>query len=1138
MKGIDLLISKLEQFIRKYYTNKLIRGVIYTLGLLVSFFLFILVIDYFGKFKSSGRTILFYSFVFTGLGIFAFNIIWPLLQLGKIGKSLSHEDAARMVGDHFGDVKDKILNTLQLYKSNEVVQSSQLELVTASINQRIEQLRPLPFTAAVDLGENKKYLKFLLIPLMIFLGIYLVKSDIITDGTDRFMNYGNTAIDQEDIPFSFVVTNDDLKVIEQEDFELKVLVDDKKYVPETVYITVDGVQHKMKKLNAKEFTYEFRNVQENQDFVISAQSVTSDEYTLKTIPKPSLLGFDVELVYPAYTQLENEKLKNIGDLVLPEGTQVMWKFNTKNTKHISFHLADSLMLLEPKGLNTFEIANQFFENADYSISTSNEFTSGKDSIQYFVTVTKDQFPSIQVGEKTDSANSFIHYFNGDVSDDYGFSKLIFHYSIINEKGKVRESHSYALNVSKSFNSDQFFHFIDLSTLGLQPGETVSYYFQVWDNDGINGAKATKSNSKQYKAPTLEELMDQSDQASEEIKDDLEKSMDEAEKLKKELDEIKKSLLEKEKPDWQDKNKIEKFLQNQQSLQQNIEKLQQNNLENQKQNNQFNQQSQEIVEKQEMLNKLFEELMSDEMKELYKELQKLMEQMNKDQLLNKIEDIEMSQEEINKELDRALEQFKQFEFEQKHEKITEQLDELAKKQEQLSEETKNKEKSNFDLNKEQEKLDDEFEKLQQELDELEELNNELEEPNDMADTEEEEQSINEEMEKSQEELGDKKNKKASESQQNAADQMKKMSQKMKDAQAQSEAQAAQEDMDALRQLLENLIDFSFEQENVMDQFLGLNNRDPKYVKLGQDQRKLNDDARLLEDSLFALSKRILQLSPFINKEVSAMNANLEQTMKYITERQTAMTMSKQQYVMTSVNNLALLFDEAIQQMQQQMANSKPGSGQCNKPGGSGSGKPSSMSMKQMQKQLEEQMKKMKEAMEKGKNPGGKKPGDQEGDGIGAKPGGEKPGSSPGGQQMSKELAQMAAQQAALRKQIQELSQQLNQDGSGAGNGLKEIIKDMEKVEEEIINGEITDQTLMRQKDIMTRLLEHEDATREQDMDEKRKSNEAINQEFSNPTEYLKYKEEKEKELELLKTIPPSLKPYYKNKVNEYFKQIDR
>jgi hypothetical protein len=134
--------------------------------------------------------------------------------------------------------------------------------------------------------------------------------------------------------------------------------------------------------------------------------------------------------------------------------------------------------------------------------------------------------------------------------------------------------------------------------------------------------------------------------------------------------------------------------------------------------------------------------------------------------------------------------------------------------------------------------------------------------------------------------------------------------------------------------------------------------------------------------------------------------------------------------------------------------------------------------------------------------------------------------------------MAAEQGALRKQIQEMSDKLNEDGSGAGNGLKEIAKDLEKMEEDIVNGHVDQSILTRQQDIMTRLLEHDKAQREQDFDDKRKSNEAINQEYSNPTQYLEYKLKKEKELELLKTIPPSLKPYYKNKVNEYFEQIDQ
>jgi hypothetical protein len=1139
MADTNILIEKLDQFIRKFYTNKLLRGLIYAFTLLLSFFLVAAILNYFGQFKSTGRTILFFTFLAGVIGVLIFNVVFPILKLTKITKGMSHEDAAQMVGDHFADVKDKILNTLQLSKNNQSVSPEQMQLVTASINQRTRELKPLPFMSAVDFKENRKHLKFLLIPIAIFAIIYIGKSEIIEDGTNRLINYNDASMDIIVMPFELSIDNEELSVLEQDDFVLNVTVNEKEYTPDNVYITVDGARHKLKKINKKQFTYTFRNVQEAQKFKVSAEDVSTKSLMLNTIPKPSLLGFDVLIDYPNHTGISDEKLKNVGDLMLPEGTKVKWEFATKNTDAVSFRLADSMIQLLPKGINSFEVENQFFDNVGYSIATQNEFSTGKDSINYYVTITKDNYPSIGVTETMDSTNKMVHYYNGNVTDDYGFSKLNFNYKIITADGKTRDSKSQSLAVSKTFNKEQFFHYFDLTTLGLDPGEKVEYYFQVWDNDGVNGAKSSKSRSQIYKAPTLQEMAENADKANDEIKDDLQKSKDEADELKKELDEIKKALLQKEKPDWQDKNKIEQFLNKQEKLEQNLEKLQMKNQENQKEQNQFNQQSEEILKKQEMINKLFDELMTEEMKELYKELREMMEKMDKDKMLEKMDDIQMSQEEINKELDRALEQFKQLEFEQKMEDITQQLDKLAEKQEKLAEETKEKEKSNFELNKEQEEINKEFEEIQKQIDEADKLNEELEKKNEMPDTEKEEEEISKDQKESQEDLGEKKNKKAAEKQKDAADKMEEMSQKMKSAMESNEEAKAEEDMDALRQLLENLIDFSFDQEEVMEGFRGLDKRDPKYVDLGQRQQKLQDDAKLLEDSLFALSKRILQLSPFINKEVTEMNSNIEKSIKLITERQTAQTMGKQQYVMTSVNNLALLFDEALKQMQKQQASGKPGSGSCNKPGGTGSSAGDPKSMKQMQEQMKKQLEKMK-ALAAGKKPGGEKPGEK-GEG-GSKPGGEKPGGQgaggEGGQKMSEGLAKMAAEQGALRKQIQEMSDKLNEDGSGAGNGLKEIAKDLEKMEEDIVNGHVDQSILTRQQDIMTRLLEHDKAQREQDFDDKRKSNEAINQEYSNPTEYLEYKLKKEKELELLKTIPPSLKPYYKNKVNEYFEQIDQ
>jgi bisphosphoglycerate-dependent phosphoglycerate mutase len=86
--------------------------------------------------------------------------------------------------------------------------------------------------------------------------------------------------------------------------------------------------------------------------------------------------------------------------------------------------------------------------------------------------------------------------------------------------------------------------------------------------------------------------------------------------------------------------------------------------------------------------------------------------------------------------------------------------------------------------------------------------------------------------------------------------------------------------------------------------------------------------------------------------------------------------------------------------------------------------------------------------------------------------------------------------------------------------------------------ISDQTLRRQDEILSRLLESEKAERERDKDEQRKSDEAKNTFQRNPAEFEEYKRSKLKEMELLRTVPPSFNPYYKQKVSDYFQSLEK
>lgn len=1104
----QILIEKLDQFIRKYYKNRMIRGLMYGSSLLFVFFLAVTIPEYFGEFGIGGRTFLFWTFIAAAAYISIRFFMIPLFKLLRFGQLISHDQAAVIIGKHFPDVEDKLLNTLQL---KEVADASGSALVEAAITQRIEELRPVPFASAVDFGENRKYIKYVVPPLAVILVILFAAPSVFTESTERLVRHAEEI--ERVAPYSIDIVNDDLSVPENDDFDLHVELSGD-VVPDKLYIVLAGQQFKMKKENGQ-FAHTFRKVQKDTPFQLYGDGFYSREFTLATLPTPLLLNFSLGLDYPAYTKLKDEQIHNTGDITVPAGTNASWTFETRNTTKFNVQFSEEAVVLSSLGENVYQMNQSIFSNDSYELKIENDVLRGKDAIEYQIRVIPDSHPLIVVNEERDSVSNKHFYFTGDVKDDYGFKRLTFNYFTVNEDGSQGEVKSENLSLHKDISQQQFFHYWDLNTLGIAPGEQLSYYFEIWDNDGVNGSKSSRTMMRTYNAPTTEEMQEQRDQQNEDIKEDMEEAIEDAKEIQKDLEELRKELLQKDELSWQDKKKLEELLKKQREMEKNVENIQKRNEQKNQKENEFNQKNEELIKKQEQLQELMEQVMSDELRELMEELEKLMEELNMEEIQEQIEKMDMNTEDMEKELDRALEQFKQLEWELKMEEAVDELEKLAEEQEKLSEESKEDDADSEELKEKQDELNEKFEEWEKEMEELEKLNDELENPNAMPDQEEESEKVKEDQQESSEQLDKNKKSKASQSQKSAAEQMQQMAQQMEMMMQQSEEEQMEEDMEALRALLENIITLSFDQEDLMEALRITDKKDPRYVKHGQVQRKLKDDAKMVEDSLFALSKRIIQLQAPVNKEISLVNENMLDAIDHLGERQTDQVNMHQQYVMTSFNNLALLLDEALQQMQQQSSCNKPGTGNCEKPGGMGK-KPSSSQMKKMQQALTEQLEKMKKECEghnKGKN------------------------NSQKAGEMSEDLAKMAAKQAAIRREIEKMSQQLNEDGSGAGNQLKKIAKEMEDLERDIVNKEIDQETLERQQDILIRLLKAENAERQREMEEQRQSKEAQEQLISNPMKYSEYQKKKEQEVELLKTVPPALKPYYKERVNEYFNKLD-
>ncbi len=1121
-----LLIQKLDKFIRKYYINQLIRGSLYTVGAVLALFLIINTLEYFFYFSTGVRKMFFYSFLLTTIGGLGLWVVNPLIRYFKLGHNISHEEAATIIGDHFGDVKDKLLNVLQLKKQDD---QSHSDLITASIEQKTEAIKLVPFQSAIDLNKNRRYLKYALPPLLLLVVVLFTAPSIITESSERIIN--NDKKYAKAAPFAYILEENELKVVQYQDYELVVNVEGS-VMPNEVFVTIEDFQYKMQKEDNATFKYTFKNVQKDQDFTLSSGSVISIPYTLKVLAKPNLADFSIQLSYPAYVGRKNEIISNTGDVVVPEGTKMTWLMDAYETEDIKLLFGDNAkgISAERRDETQFRYTHKATQDLTYKLFLSNRNIPTPDSLVYSISVIKDQYPSIAAEKIIDSLDNTLVYFIGTAADDYGLNSLSFNYTLTKENGTTKPLQKIKLDKQEG-REIQYSYTFDLKKIQVEPGDKVAFYFEVYDNDGVNGSKSAKTSVMTFEKPTLEEVKMKEDLNDEAIKDELKDAIKKMDQLQENMKKLREKLLQEKQLDWQDKKEMEKILDEQKKLLEQIEKAKQKLEENMKNQQEFNTLPEELQEKQEQLKELFEKAEDPETKELMDKIKELMQELDKEDAVQMLEQFEQNADTKEKEMDRMLELFKQLEMEKNVKDQIKDLEKLAEEQEKLAEQTEKKEKSPEELKKEQEELNKKMEELQKKQEQLEKDNKKLSPPKDMGEKNKEQmEDAKKDMEQSKDQLDKKDNAAAAKSQKKASKKMKEQAQEMKESMEGGAADQAGEDVKTIRQLLENLVTVSFDQEVLFRDLNPNMTNTPAFTSAIRKQFKLQNDFKVIEDTLVALSNRNSDIEAFVMDKVAEVKLNLKESLKLLEERQVPQGQEKQRRTMKNLNDLALMMNESLDKAQQQ-ASGAPGSGSCNKPGGKGSGKSGKTGKVPMdkitegQQGLSEQLQKMKDKMDNGKKDG--KDGKDPKAGKEGKEG--KEGTS------AKDFAQAAAQQAALRKALEALQKDKKEQGQGSKE-LEEIINNMDRIETELVNKRLNSETLRRMKDIETRLLEAEKAERQREMDNKRKSETAEEKRKELPPAIQEYLKKRQSEIDMYKSVSPSLRPYYKTLVDEYYKSL--
>lgn len=1130
MSRRSLLDQRLDEFRKKYYTNQIIKGSL-LLVLLISSILFIALLSegIFG-FSASVRTGIVALLGVGFAGVLGWMVIRPVSKLIKLAPGINDFQIADMVKSHFPEINDKLTNLLQL-KSR----SQNQELAMAAIDQKTQQVVPVKLSSAVDFSVNRKYLYYLLVPIGLYLIFFLANPTFLSQSGYRLVNFTEEFVPPP--PFQINIEGVDQEMVAGEDFQVAISIEGDE-IPQELFMFIrddsdEGnqfVDYQLKEVAPGKYEYLLAEVKDDFSFFVGNEEVKSDAYGIDVLKRPYIRQFQATIQYPAYTGKAPEQLDpNVGDFKVLKGARVSWELYTEGDVAQAEFISEGAALDLEERDGKYRFSKRLLSPMEYYVSLrSEEEVQNVDTVKYKVGIVPDRFPSVYVFSPTEELMVDLDPqlpLELEIADDFGFSRMSLFYRFSKSGGTnsvTQDFQEFPLTIANNVLLQPLSYNIDLTQIGMLEGDEAEFFIKVWDNDGIAGPKASTSGTLKIVYPTLDAKYDQINEDQDQVREDLERLRENAKELQEAYQKMQEKLLEQKSLSFDDKKEMQRMIEEHKAMLDQIDQAQEQLEESKEQLEENSMMSEQTRENFEDLNKMMEELQNEEIEKLLEEIENKMENLDPEMLQDQLEQLKANEIDLKKSLERTLELLKQLEVQQKIDELRNKIDNLESKQELLNDQLENAETSEQldEISERQENLDEQMEDIQSDLEELGDMKEETSAPDEeqmenlgeqAEETRQEMQEASENMEEASDSMeeGGRQNKKdaqqqmqnASESQQGAQQKLQEMSESLSSMQMQMQMQQDQQNLEDLRELLENLLKLSFDQEDLKEDVRGLSFNDPSLKERSQEQKKLQDDMGLIRDSLEALAGRMFQIEKFVLDESEKITGNMRSSQTFFRNKQVPMVVYHQQTAMTSVNNLANMLSDAMQQLQQQMKNAQAGQAMCPKPGEN----PSQMqSISKQQQQLNQMMQQMMEQ-----------------------------GQQPNGEQMS----QMAGQQERIRQQLEEAQAKMNGQGNKPMGDMQKVMQDMIESEEDLRNRQLTHETMMRQQQILSRLLQADQSIRERELDDQRESRTGRELERTSPDDLTQEEYQNRIRQELLKSNQLEYSPDFMILIEQYYKKLE-
>ena len=163
MNQLEVIKEELNIFIEKFYKNQFLKGILLFSVVFLSSLYLVSLAEFYGRFNSTVRFLFLSLFLLFNLYIAFIYCLTPLLNYIKVSRRLSPEKASKMIGLLFPDISDQLTNLLQLDRKLSLQEKEKVELLKASIEQKVKKIGTVKFSKGISYAENKKYLKYCLL---------------------------------------------------------------------------------------------------------------------------------------------------------------------------------------------------------------------------------------------------------------------------------------------------------------------------------------------------------------------------------------------------------------------------------------------------------------------------------------------------------------------------------------------------------------------------------------------------------------------------------------------------------------------------------------------------------------------------------------------------------------------------------------------------------------------------------------------------------------------------------------------------------------------------------------------------------------------------------------------------------------